>query len=69
MLVITKAIGHAMMNCFIQVANHSADGPSAIKDMMPDIDSAIRQVMKIWVTIMVRLSIVWAFFWMDSAAG
>jgi len=40
----TKAIGQATENCFIQTPSHSIVGPSAIKDMMPDMESAIMKV-------------------------
>lgn len=47
MFVSTNAIGHAIMNCLDQTDSHKAVGPNAIRDMIPDIDMAIRKVMMI----------------------
>lgn len=52
-----NAIGHAIANSLAQIKGHPADGPTARRDMIPDMDAAIIRVMKICASNSVFLSI------------
>lgn len=65
--VITKAMGHAIRNCFGQADSHAGPIPMPMADMMPDMDAAIMQVIRIWAIKRVFLSII--SFSRATAAG
>lgn len=67
-IVSKKAIGQANANWAGQAANHSAVGPSAIKDMMPDIAAAIMKVIRSWEISMVFLFIIQLSLWTGGGA-